>query len=82
MHGYLHEYLIDREPCVITYWRGRLWTALNTTGQVAELSSHGTLERTWTLPDPDAAAPLQIAASRGAIWTTGATASYEVNPDC
>lgn len=80
--GYLHRRPLPGGPVGITYWHRHLWTALFTAGKVARLSLRGRLQKTWTMPDPTNAGPLQIAASEGHLWTTGNLDVYRVDPTC
>ena len=48
--GYLTTYPVDGGPVGITYSAGRLWTALFTSGGLAELSLRGNVIRTWSTP--------------------------------
>jgi hypothetical protein len=45
---------------------------------LAEISLQGAVLRTWSFPDQ----PLQVAASQGALWLTGQTNVWRVEPDC
>jgi streptogramin lyase len=79
-HGYLHRFSVPGGPVGITYWHQHLWTALYDANEVGRLSLDGRLQKTYALPAD--ANPLQIAASKGNLWTSGDTAVYAVSPRC
>jgi virginiamycin B lyase len=76
--GELRMYPIAGGPVGLTYYRGRLWASLFTGSGLAEISLHGTVLRTWTIPDK----PLQVAGSNGRLWLTGDVSVWSVDPDC
>ena len=76
--GVLRTYPIAGGPVGITYYRGHLWSALYSSGRLAEISLHGTVLRTWTIPDQ----PLQVAGSNGRLWLTGAVSVWSIDPTC
>ena len=78
-NGYLTTYPVDGGPVGITYYQGRLWTALSTSGGLAEISLRGRVLRIWSTPGDN---PLQVAASRGKLWLTGITDVWSVDPAC
>ena len=77
-HGYLHRFSVAGGPVGITYWHRHLWTPLHDANQVGRLSLGGRLQKTYALPAD--ANPLQIAASKGDLWTSGDAAVYAVSP--
>jgi virginiamycin B lyase len=76
--GALSMFPVAGGPVGITYYRHRLWTALFSTGALAEVSLQGRVLHTWSVPD----GPLQVAASQGKLWLTGATDVWRVDPSC
>jgi streptogramin lyase len=77
-NGQLTMYPVTGGPVGLTFYNGHLWAAMYSSGQLAEISLHGVVLRTWDIPDQ----PLQVAASDGHLWLTGAAAVWSVSPNC
>jgi virginiamycin B lyase len=80
--GHLTQQPLTGGPVGISYAGGHFFVALFTTGQLAELSGSGHVERSWSLPNTSG--PLQVGVSEGAVWLTDNVHDlvYRVGPFC
>lgn len=78
--GHLTQLPLPGGPVGLTFSNGRLYAALYIQGAVAQISTNGTVLHEWTMPNPTAAGPLQVAVSHGYVWATGNNDVYRIDP--